>query len=66
MLPFTLLVVLASSTSSDQLFFEIITQSRPSPHQDWGRAKAAGSRFACDDKELELQLGETITQRTAS
>ena len=50
-LPFALLVVLASSTSGDQQFFEIVTLSRPPPHQDWGRAKTAGNHFARDDKE---------------
>ena len=50
-LPFTLLVVLASSTSGDQHFCEIVTLCRPPPHQDWGRAKTAGNRFARDDKE---------------
>jgi hypothetical protein len=65
-LPFTLLVVLASSTSGDQHFYEIVTLYRPPPHQDWGRARTAGSHFARDDKELGPQLGEAITQRTAS
>ena len=65
-LPFTLLVVLASSTSGDEHFFEIVTLCRPQPHQDLGRARTAGSRLARDDKELGPQLGETITPRTAS
>ena len=34
-LPFALLVVLASSTSGDQHFCEIVTLCRPPPHQDW-------------------------------
>ena len=50
-LPFSHLVVLASSTSGDQHFCEIVTLCRPLPHQDWGRARMAGSRFARDDKE---------------
>ena len=50
-LPFLLLVMLASSTSGDQLFYEIVTLCKPPPHQDWGRARTAGSRFARDDKE---------------
>ena len=50
-LPFTLSVVLASSTSGDHHFFEIVTLCRPLPHQDWGRARTAGNRFARDDKE---------------
>jgi hypothetical protein len=33
-LPFTLLVVLASSTSGGQRFCEIVTLCRPPPHQD--------------------------------
>jgi hypothetical protein len=34
-LPFTLLVVLASSTSGDQHFCEIVSMFRPPPHQNW-------------------------------
>jgi hypothetical protein len=60
-LPFTLLVVLASSTSGDQKFYEIVILFRPPPHQDWGRARTVGNRFARDDKGLGPQLGETIT-----
>jgi hypothetical protein len=63
---FTLLVVLASSTSGDQHFYEIVIFYRPAPHRDWGRAKAAGNRFARDDKELGPQLGKIITRRPAS
>jgi len=48
-LPFTLFVVLASSTSGDHHFFEIVTLCRPPLHQDWGRARTAGNRFARDD-----------------
>jgi len=50
-LPFTLLAVLASSTSGDKIFFEIVRLCRPPPHQDWGRARTAGNCFARDDKE---------------
>jgi hypothetical protein len=64
-LPLTLLVVLASSTSGDQHICVIVTQRRPALHLDWGRAGAADSRFARDDKELGPQLGETINWRTA-
>jgi len=60
MLPFTLLVVLASYTSGDQNFCEIVTLYKPPPHQDWGRARTAGNRFARDDKELGPQLGEQL------
>jgi hypothetical protein len=51
MLPFTLLVVLASSISGEQQFFEIVIMCRQPPHQGWGRARTAGNRFARDDKE---------------
>jgi hypothetical protein len=47
----TLLVVLASSSSGDHHFCEFFTLYRPPPHQDWGRARTAGNRFARDDKE---------------
>jgi hypothetical protein len=56
-LTFTLLVVLVSSTSGDQHFYETVTFCRPPPHQDWGRARTACSRFARDDGELGPQLG---------
>jgi hypothetical protein len=46
---FELLVVLATSTSGDQHFFETVVLYRPWPHQDWGRARAAGNRFARND-----------------
>jgi hypothetical protein len=59
-LPFRLLVVLASSTSGDQHFYEIVALFRPPPHQDSGRARSAGSSFARDDKELGPQLGKQI------
>ena len=62
-LPFTLLVVLASSKSGDQHFFEIVTLCRPPPHKDLGQARTAGNRFARDDKELGSQLEEIITRR---
>jgi hypothetical protein len=59
-LPFTLLVVLASSTSGDQYFSEIVTLCRPTPHQDWGRARAAGNRFARADKEPGPSWGKQL------
>jgi hypothetical protein len=31
------------------------------PHQDWGRARAAGKRFARDDKEPGPSWGEKIS-----
>jgi hypothetical protein len=49
--PFKILVVLACSISGDQQFFEIIKLCGPQPHQDWGRARAAGNSFARDDNE---------------
>jgi hypothetical protein len=59
-LTFTLLVVLASSTSSDQHFCEILTLCRPPLLQDWGRARTASSRFARDDKEPGPSWGRQL------
>ena len=59
-LPFTLLAVLASSTSGDHHFCEIVTLCRPPPHQDWGRARTAGNRFARDDKEPGPSWGKQL------
>jgi hypothetical protein len=59
-LSLTLLVVLASSTSGDKYFCEIFTLCRPPPHQDWGRARTAGSRFARDDKEPAPSWGKQV------
>jgi hypothetical protein len=59
-LTFTLLVVLASSTSGDQHYSEIVTLCRAPPHQDWGRARTAGNRFARDDKEPGPSLGKQL------
>ena len=68
-LPVTLLVVLASSTSSDQQICEIVTLFIPPPHQDWERARTAGNRFARDDKEpgpsWSKQLPEERPRETA-
>jgi hypothetical protein len=47
----TLMVVLASSTSGDQHFCEIVTLCKPTLYKDWERARTAGNRFARDDKE---------------
>ena len=44
----------------------IVTLCRQPLHQDCGRAGKAVNLFARDDKELEPQLGGTITRRTAS
>jgi hypothetical protein len=65
-LPFILPLVLASSSSGDQHFCEVVKLCRPPSHQDWGRANTVGNRFARDDKELGPQLGETVTRRAAS
>ena len=59
-LPFTLLVVLASSTSGDHHFCEIVTLCKPLPHRDRGRARAAGNRFARDDKEPGPSWGKQL------
>ena len=54
---FTLLVVLASSIGGDRLFFRNRFAMQTTPHQDRGRARAAGNRFARDDKVPGPQLG---------
>jgi hypothetical protein len=55
-LPFELLVVLASLTYGGKLFcYRYVC--RPPPHKDLGRAGTASNRFARDDKEPEPQLG---------
>ena len=59
-LPFTLLLVLASSASGDRHFYEIVTLCGKPPHQDWGRARTAGNRFARDDKEPGPSLGKQL------
>ena len=59
-LPSTLLVVLASSTSGDHHVCEIVTLCRPRPHQDWGWARTAGNRFARDDKETGPSWGKQL------
>ena len=56
-LPLKLLVVLASSIGGDRLFLGIVSQCRPPPHQDRGRARAAGNRFARDGTVPGPQLG---------
>ena len=52
-----LLVVLASSIGGDRLFFRNRFAMQTTPHQDQGRARAAGNRFARDDKVPGPQLG---------
>ena len=59
-LPFTLLLVLASSTSGDQHFREIVALYRPPAHHDWGRARTAGNRLARDDKEPGPSWGKQL------
>ena len=56
MLLFILVVVLACSIGGNRLL-GIVSLFRPPPHQNWGRARAAGNRFARDDKEPGPQLG---------
>jgi hypothetical protein len=47
---FTLFVVFASSTSSDQHFFEIVALCRPPPHQDLGRLLVVLASSASGDQ----------------
>jgi len=49
-------------------FLRIVSLCRPPPHQDRGRARAAGNRFARDGKVPGPQLGakQLITRRAAS
>jgi hypothetical protein len=42
---------LSAATTCTNARDKIVTLCRPPPHQDWGRARTAGSRFARDDKE---------------
>jgi len=67
-LPFTLLVMLASSIGGDRLLWNYfaVQTTAPSKLENMIRVRAAGNRFACHDKEPGPQLGETITRRTAS
>jgi hypothetical protein len=60
LLPCIILVVLVSSTSGDHHICEFVTLCRPPPHQDWGRAETAGSRFARDDKEPGPSWGKKL------
>ena len=53
---FKLLVVLASSIGGDRLFRNLFAV-QTTAHQDWGRARAAGNRFARDNKAPGPQLG---------
>ena len=55
-LPLKYLVVLASSIGGDRLFRNRFAM-QTTPHQDQGRARAAGNRFARDDKVPGPQLG---------
>jgi hypothetical protein len=60
-LPFKLLMMLASSTSSGQYLYEIVTLCRPPRHQDWGRARTARNRFARDDKIRARAWGKQLS-----
>jgi len=68
-LPFKLLVLLASSTIGDTFIFFPFLKYRslykPPTHQDWGQAGTACSRFARDAKEFWHQLENIITKRMA-
>ena len=55
-LPFILLVVLASSIGGDHLSWYRFAVQTTAP-SGLGRARAAGNRFARDDKEPGPQLG---------
>ena len=50
-MPFILLVVLATSACGDEHVFLIVALCRPPPYQELGRAGTAGNRFTRDDKE---------------
>ena len=52
MLPFTLLVVLASSTSGVNFFFLSLCCTDHHPIRIWVERERLGSRVARDDKEL--------------
>jgi hypothetical protein len=56
------MVVLASSISDDQHFYEIVKLCRPPPLQDLGRARTAGNRFARDDKEQGPSWGKQLRE----
>jgi hypothetical protein len=47
-------------------FCEIVVLYRTTPYQEFGRAGAARSRFARDNKELGPQLDEKNIQKLAS
>ena len=58
-LPFTLLEVLASSSSGDQHFCEIVTLCRPTPHQKWvERDRLVTASFAMT--RAGAQLGKQL------
>jgi hypothetical protein len=52
-------VVLASSTSGGQHFYEIVALFKTLPNQD---SRTAGSRFAHDDKEPDPSWGKLLTE----
>jgi hypothetical protein len=58
-LPFALLLVLASSISGDEHFCKLL-DCRPQTHQDSGRARTAGNRFARDDIEPGPSWGKQL------
>jgi hypothetical protein len=42
------------------IYFEIVILFRPSPHQDWGRARNAGNRFTRDGNEPGPSWGKQL------
>ena len=42
-------------------FCELVKLCKPPPHQDWGRARTAGSRFARDDKNWDPSWGKQLS-----
>ena len=44
-----------SATHTQHHFCEIVTLCRRSPHQDWGRARTAGSRVARNDYTVQTE-----------
>ena len=59
MLPYTLLVLLATSTNND-LIFVFCYAVETTPNHDWGRAKTAGNHFTRNDKEPGSSWGKHL------
>jgi hypothetical protein len=55
----SLAVALRRALPHWRMFLPLATElCRPPPHQDWGRARTAGNRFARDGKEPGLSWGK--------